>query len=885
MTKHFIKKSSKLLLVAFAICISFGLSLIYLIGGEQTASAADTLPEAEVSSQHKLGEPRISDSRITAQTPITRRDIVVVFDVSGSMEYETNCFDCWVRTDPGNPNYPLNGYFNPLPYNTNWISGTGTTNSIPSSNLCLVAPSVTGVHTDTNGNQYLSHEAELYSRNQGDWRLSRRTPGTAFWAIQRGSLNINNPLNPDENGYSQGNQAGNVDRQSSNVCHPGTASNSITCQIGGDDICEDSDGGISVDCSAYIKSHPFPTYSQFAGGDPQLQGGSFNLDCFTGSQCWETTLPGSNEGRPVKSNIPYVEYDFYPQWAGTTQVWMRVLGGGALADVWAGLTPDTNGAAQDPWADAIMWEAFKDLDPTGSSVEGIQLNTDAGSVSLSRDTRADGDDWRWIKLGEISTNSVGGLYTLRLFQASSGYKIDKIVFTDATSDSDVRNFIESSTWDGKGPPATDGSATREACNFCNPAYGLTVHQNQCGCPKNAVEAVDYTNNYSTGISVRSESYWAGASGSKCTVVAGAEATPTNNLDNDLFSGLQPLRNTQEAFKAFAKQLDPTLDQVGLVAFTEIVKETTVSGKLLTVPLQCNQANPGDCAADDPFPLFMEAIERQWPQGPTNIGDGLRQGLKLLGIPGYGGDVCAPNNPDAACHRDDAQKIMIVLTDGSPNQNPGGACDDANLWNGDIAAGDNDYDCAIYYAKEAADNEVVVFTIGIGDTVNPDFLTAIATGRDPHSTSGVGEEVLFEACNGYYFATRLDELETVADTIAKTYPTNCEPQAINNVTLTGPTTGKVDTNYNFTATVEPFLATQPITYVWEASELSNTTQVGNLIDTIIFSWSSTGTKHLTVTAYNIVGTVVTASHTILLNSPDEMDTLGDKTYLPIIIKPQ
>ncbi len=695
---------------------------------------------------------------------ITSLDVVVVFDVSGSMEYETNCFDCWVRTNPDNPEYPLNGYFNPLPYNTKWISGTGTTNSIPTSNLCRVAPSSSSVHTDSDGNKYLSHEAELYSRNQGDWRLSRHLQGSGFWAVQRGSRNTDNLLVPHENGYTQGNQAGNIDNQSSNVCHPGTASSTITCQIGGDDICEDSDGGISVDCSAYIKSHPFPTYSQGAGGDPKLQGGTFNLECFTDDKCWKNVLTGNDVGRPVKNDIPFVEYDFYPQWSGPTQVWMRVRGGGTLADTWAGLAPDTDGGSQDPWGNAIMWEAFRNLDST-STVAGIQLNTSASTVNTSRDTRAtsiDGDtnNWQWIKLGNISTNSLGGLYTLRLFQASAGYKIDKIVFTDATSDSEARAFVESSTWDGKGPPATDGSATRESCNFCNPAFGLTVNQEQCGCPQNAIQAADYASRYPG--SVRSQTYWAGNSGSNCTVVGGTVADPTNNLNDDLFSGLEPLRSAQEAIKEFARRLDPEIDQIGFVAFTEEVKKTTTSGKLLTVPLQCKRANPGDCTPDNPYPLFMETVERQWPQGPTNIADGLKQGLKLLGIDGYGAAACSSTNPDAACDRNGARKVIILLTDGSPNREPSSdVCDNNNLWNGDVAAGDDDYDCSIYYAREAANNGVIVYSIGLGAGVNPDFLTAIAEGVDPHSITKSGSEFLFTARGGqFYNASTPDELDGI-----------------------------------------------------------------------------------------------------------------------------
>ena len=68
------------------------------------------------------------------------------------MEFETNCYDCWVRTDSNNPDYPNNGYFNPLPYNRDWADGD--TQSIPHSDLCVAGPTP----IIDSGFEYLVHE-------------------------------------------------------------------------------------------------------------------------------------------------------------------------------------------------------------------------------------------------------------------------------------------------------------------------------------------------------------------------------------------------------------------------------------------------------------------------------------------------------------------------------------------------------------------------------------------------------------------------------------------------------------------------------------------------------------------------------------------------------
>ncbi|MBL7064616.1 MAG: PKD domain-containing protein [Anaerolineae bacterium] len=86
-----------------------------------------------------------------------------------------------------------------------------------------------------------------------------------------------------------------------------------------------------------------------------------------------------------------------------------------------------------------------------------------------------------------------------------------------------------------------------------------------------------------------------------------------------------------------------------------------------------------------------------------------------------------------------------------------------------------------------------------------------------------------------------------------------------VTVAGPTTGVVQAGYAFIATASPITATAPITYVWQATGQLPVTNTGGLSDTVAFTWNTTGTQAITVTAANAGGTV-TGTHVISIYIP-------------------
>jgi uncharacterized repeat protein (TIGR01451 family) len=87
--------------------------------------------------------------------------------------------------------------------------------------------------------------------------------------------------------------------------------------------------------------------------------------------------------------------------------------------------------------------------------------------------------------------------------------------------------------------------------------------------------------------------------------------------------------------------------------------------------------------------------------------------------------------------------------------------------------------------------------------------------------------------------------------------------VESVTIAGPTAGVVNTPYEFAASVSPIVATQPITYIWQATGQLPVTHTNGWRDTVSFTWSPTGTQLITVTASNAWGTV-SDTHAIVVS---------------------
>ena len=94
---------------------------------------------------------------------------------------------------------------------------------------------------------------------------------------------------------------------------------------------------------------------------------------------------------------------------------------------------------------------------------------------------------------------------------------------------------------------------------------------------------------------------------------------------------------------------------------------------------------------------------------------------------------------------------------------------------------------------------------------------------------------------------------------------CALKPLIDVAASGPSTGLTGNEYPFIATVSPLIATQPISYSWQATGQSSLLNTGGLSDTVSFVWSTPGEKVISVTAENLAGSVSTV-HTITIDAP-------------------
>jgi hypothetical protein len=71
--------------------------------------------------------------------------------------------------------------------------------------------------------------------------------------------------------------------------------------------------------------------------------------------------------------------------------------------------------------------------------------------------------------------------------------------------------------------------------------------------------------------------------------------------------------------------------------------------------------------------------------------------------------------------------MILMTDGEANQTPNSQCHEQDLWphnTGDEGI-DHAKDCVVYYAQEARDNAIVIYTISLGWSADRELMEYVA----------------------------------------------------------------------------------------------------------------------------------------------------------------
>jgi len=129
----------------------------------------------------------------------------------------------------------------------------------------------------------------------------------------------------------------------------------------------------------------------------------------------------------------------------------------------------------------------KQLDGTTNG-DALYWAVNDGTINNATAAASTSESWYWVRLGRCQAWPRGMRptpgTTLKLWAGSPGYTIDRILITDNpnTPDSAVMSYSPNSDSRNQfvpGDPArytwtTPGSARRQACDPCNPIYGLNI---------------------------------------------------------------------------------------------------------------------------------------------------------------------------------------------------------------------------------------------------------------------------------------------------------------------------------------------------------------------------------------------------------------------------
>jgi Flp pilus assembly protein TadG len=390
---------------------------------------------------------------------------------------------------------------------------------------------------------------------------------------------------------------------------------------------------------------------------------------------------------------PRLDYDFTVPEDGTYYVWMRAQGGVSWwanapvrRKVYVGLngSPMTEGTAAD-------------YGPYGAdNLCENQLGV-VGCAALP-------DRWDWRRVLTLNGLSAGPEHTLNFWTAGPGFSLDKIVITnDPRADLDENGRPLDWTYhdvsDG-GPQETHGR-TRWAC---------------MGAEDPRFKPID----------------------------------PANDELDDLYDDAQPIRASKEAAKSFVRRLNTELDQIGYVWYS--------GSASIREELYCLKRY-GGC---DDFENVADTIETTFARGSTNIADAMWDGMRVLSTgkePNLdpGGRGFPPKQPGKQHYgRPNAAHIMVLMTDGQANVSPSlpdgyGNCYSDNLWP-DVVGESRDErrarECVAWFANQARDRGVVVYTIGLGAQADNELLAHVAD-----ITGG-----------WYYFAPTAEELDEVFESL-------------------------------------------------------------------------------------------------------------------------
>jgi hypothetical protein len=561
---------------------------------------------------------------------INNIDVAIVFDRSGSMEFDTLCYGCWTKQGE----YP-GGEVHPLPW----------------------GPDPAGTATHCSGNEPLEYdghtyyiiEAEEYSQVNASYNRETYSFGKTYWVIQRNGQQAEGYMRHGWNG------AGAYGRDT---------------------------------YGAYIQHMPA---RQSIGSGNDGAGVSCRWEDVSTTGLCRTIGQNSSEPFPFGDPFPAprVDYDFEID-GGDWYFWIRTQASNQGNDVFWGLDGNVIGRRELSYRDE------------GNYYDG-----------------ADDNDWAWRRLGvgknpdqqpgddgneDDDTQSLSaGAHTLHLWAGDPNFAVDRIIITDDPTnpgkyyddndngyygendidppwyyDDIVENVMESNHF--------DNNRTDWACDPCDARFGGSPQ----GDPLRGTDTLE------------------------TPYCESAQAPQPYRYLDDIYDDEQPIRASIEAAKSFVRMMDFKFDQVGLVSYSGSARIET--------DLQCLRRLGDSCNSDVITNTVIAELDDITAGGSTNIGDGIRDGIRVLSTQGshYG--------------RPGAAHIMVLMTDGQANTSYSDCLDhvdeddpDTWLWpNHDEASNYwKGKECAMYEANRALDNGIVIYTITLGNNADIALMEQIA----------------------------------------------------------------------------------------------------------------------------------------------------------------
>ncbi|MCP4540993.1 MAG: VWA domain-containing protein [Chloroflexi bacterium] len=556
---------------------------------------------------------------------INNLDVVIIFDRSGSMEFNTICYGCWEKET--GVDYP-DGNFYPLPWDgpADWDPGD------PNPPERCEQPSE---YVSSGGYDYYFIEAEEYSYNSNPYSKEIQRFGYTYWVLQR------------------------TGRHSKRTYASGRDSR--------------ADGGYG---GAYIMHMPYPDKEESGPGatcryEQLFVDVSVPPDGTADFTCWDGA-----PGGPYPT--PRVDYNFAPveDRSGGYYIWVR-------------------GQTMSTWdrGDDLDQRLFWGIDGVVGGSEGRQGDCGVGcetGFDRGNSYGGAGDDWEWQLL-----NRNGPIYwtqgvnrTLNIWAGGAAFALDRIVITTRSSSS-IGNHAPIQANSGRGTQEWANGRTGWACNRCDARFaGYPQRENELGSPSDVVSYFPICNDPSL------------------------TEDKQDRRSDEIYDDEQPVRGSVEAAKMFSGSLiDPKFDQVGYVSYS--------SNASIDTHLQCVRRLGEACDATVITDTVLYELDITTAGGGTNIAEGMELGLEVLQT----GARSACEAGTGPCGRPGANHVMIVMTDGRANQTPNDYCDDdpERQWPGGSAA----QDCVIYYAYEARDSNVIVYTITLGGSADIELMEEVA----------------------------------------------------------------------------------------------------------------------------------------------------------------